>query len=79
MNSNFKLGLILEPKSVLLKNNQTCQNQLYISVIHFGFKFGGANINSRGVELILTYLDFSSRIDSNLKIEFAASDSTIDF
>jgi len=40
----------------------------------FDFTFGGGKID-RGVELIF----FSSRRDYNLKLEFVALESTIDF
>jgi len=39
----------------------------------FGFYFGGAKIDSRGVKLI------SFKIDSNLNLEFEAFNSIIDF
>jgi hypothetical protein len=51
----------------------------------FGFTFGGDKVDSRGVELILNVwifsstIDFASRIDSNLKLEFEVFASTIDF
>jgi hypothetical protein len=41
--------LILEAKSILIKRNQTCQNQFYTFIINFGlFRSGTKHTNAFG-------------------------------